>query len=84
MIKQYTTVPEVVEAVQFDGTNGNEICEWSGGHVQDLFGSGDLWLHKSGLAANICLGAWVVKYGKNSFERVADADFKNLFREVQP
>lgn len=36
MVKRYVKKPAVIEAIQFDGTNFEEIREWAGCHLIQL------------------------------------------------
>lgn len=91
MAKQYRSIPTVVEAIKYDGSNIKELEDWSGGKVQfiepedrsddpdcDLSVMDDL--HSTWI--NVYQGQWIIKGTKGEFYPCDDEVFNQKYEEV--
>lgn len=84
-IKQYRKKPIVVEVIQYDGTNFDEIAEWSGGIVEYyniLTKETNLEIHTLEGIMSAIKGSYIVKGNEGEFWAVKQSIFEATYEEV--
>jgi hypothetical protein len=84
MIQTWTTRPEVLEAVLFDGQNGPEVAKWCGGHYYAEADSPYVDVPRLGGAFSLDEGEYLIKNPDTGrFNRMSKAEFEAKY-VVQP
>jgi hypothetical protein len=84
---RYRKKPVVIEAVQFDGTNGDAVAEWCGGTFEATTCHGDgpptvVFIHTLEGRMGASLGDFVIKGVKGEFYPCKPDIFKATYEAV--
>ena len=83
MVKKYTVKPVKVEAVQYDGSNFDEVQDFcKDAFIEDGILKIDLdYRHNALLHLNNPVGSYVVKHDDGTFDVIPKHEFENLYME---
>lgn len=76
---KYRTIPQYVEAAQFDGTNGEAL----GLRLHQKYGDAEVWVLDVAMGwASVLLGDWVVTFPGGKRQTIVNKVFRERYEEA--